>query len=209
MPGYDVIDAGSEKVSVLQTPITQKRTTYYGQQEKYPDGYEPVNQGAEKVSVLQTPWGNTRTTFYDKKDNKQVLAQEDPVEAPKSVPGYESVDAGAEKVHVLQTPIAATRTTFYDKNNKKKAALAQKSSYKDYDKDYNKRQWILAQKEDKEAGPVAGWEAVDHGAEKVHVLDPGRDATLSNSADAFPGPYRTAFYAQVPFYDSANGLYRY
>ena len=46
-------------------------------------------------------------------------------------------------------------------------------------------------------GAEPGFEAVSPEAEKVVVLDPGRDQTLSNAADAFPNPYRTAFYAQT------------
>ena len=101
MPGSEVIHPGAEGVMVLQTPITQKRTTYY--------------------------------------------AQEDPVAPKKPVAGYESVSDESEKTSVLQTPIAATRTTFYPKNTKQKASFAQRTAYKDYDKEYNKRQWVLAQ----------------------------------------------------------------
>lgn len=34
------------------------------------------------------------------------------------------------------------------------------------------------------------------GAEGVHVLDPGAARTAGNVPDAFPSPFRTAFYAQ-------------
>ena len=61
---------------------------------------------------------------------------------------------------------------------------------------------------------VEGYEAVDDGAEGVHVLDIGAN-TMSNSPGdfpvmAFPGPIRTAFYAQTgaQFYDEKNGLWR-
>jgi len=50
-------------------------------------------------------------------------------------------------------------------------------------------------------GPEAG------GAEGVHVLDPGAARTASNGPEAFPNPFRTAFYAQT-YYDDANGLWR-
>ena len=49
---------------------------------------------------------------------------------------------------------------------------------------------------------VEGYEAVDDQAEGVHVLDIGAN-TMSNSPDQyesvmdFPGPIRTAFYAQT------------
>lgn len=46
------------------------------------------------------------------------------------------------------------------------------------------------------------------GAEKVHVLDPGAHRTAANARDAFPDPYRTAFYAQQYSFDNENGLWR-
>ena len=61
---------------------------------------------------------------------------------------------------------------------------------------------------------VDGYEAVDDGAEKVHVLDIGAN-TMTNNPETyptmgFPGPLRTAFYAQTDaqFYDEENGLWR-
>jgi hypothetical protein len=61
---------------------------------------------------------------------------------------------------------------------------------------------------------VEGWEPVDDGAEKVHVLDLGMK-TMSNSPKdapewAFPDT-RTAFYSQTGaeiVYDNQNGLWR-
>jgi hypothetical protein len=62
-------------------------------------------------------------------------------------------------------------------------------------------------------GKVEGYEPVDDGAEKVHVLDLGMH-TMSNSPSdagefAFPN-IRTAFYAQTgsQFYDDKNKLWR-
>jgi len=59
---------------------------------------------------------------------------------------------------------------------------------------------------------VEGWEAVDDEAEGVHVPDIGAN-TYSNSGHPvfdFPGPIRTAFYAQTgaQVYDQKNGLWR-
>jgi hypothetical protein len=49
-----------------------------------------------------------------------------------------------------------------------------------------------------------GYEAVSAEAEKVHVLDIGAN-TRSNSDEAFPNPFRTAYYGQMEkdgtFYD--------
>lgn len=78
VPGYESVDAGAEKVHVLQTPNAGYRTTFYAQAAAQADdepagkpaGYEPVDDGAEKVHVLQTPNAGYRTTFYLGKDSK-------------------------------------------------------------------------------------------------------------------------------------------
>jgi hypothetical protein len=61
---------------------------------------------------------------------------------------------------------------------------------------------------------VEGWESVDDGAEKVHVLDIGMPTMTNNPKDfpeqGFPG-IRTAFYSQTGeeiSYDKENGIWR-
>lgn len=83
-----VVSPEAEKVSVIQTPISPYRTTFYNKKSHHQqamaemmDDPAVVSPEAEKVSVLQTPISPYRTSFYNKRSAPEYneFAQREPL----------------------------------------------------------------------------------------------------------------------------------